>query len=321
MTEALSGLPGFYVIHLFDKGFKKYFGNQPSFLDASTTLEAGLGGRVRHFTPADVGDVWYNRLGQAHPPPVTPLERGKLLWDLQANSTRAFTTAHRWVAEFNNGRDWGTCKMSGSRGEIPQQLLEPYGQQPTPQVPKIYVVNAVHHQLIADYGTPLSEVYELPPNVNHAGIGKQMLARLEVRNWLDHFVTGPSPFDQPNIFLRPIRAALRRGLLRQNFGVNMVNCLDPAQTLFPRVTTAELNKFCAGPYVADLAPSYVSSLRHKELERNQAYLNLANYHQAREQLSQHIEGWYFDQIQAPRNWNSQWAGSSAMCSPGNQSES
>ena len=114
------------------------------------------------------------------------------------------------------------------------------------------MVNAVHHHLI-DYGTPLSEVYELPPNVNHANIGKQMLARFEVLNWLDHFVNGPSSFDRPNIFSRPIRAALRQELLRQNFGVTMVNCLDPAQTLFPRVTPAELNEFCAGPYVADLA--------------------------------------------------------------------
>ena len=144
-----------------DKGFKQYFGNQRSFLDELTTLEAGLGGRVRHFSPADAGDDWFDRVGVPHPVPVTPLERGKLLFDLQANSTRAFCTGHRWPVELSNGRDWGTCKMSGSRGEIPQQLLEPYGKPPTPQVPKIYVVNAVHHQLVADYGTPVHEVFPL----------------------------------------------------------------------------------------------------------------------------------------------------------------
>ena len=52
-------------------------------------------------------------------------------------------------------------RLSGSRGEIPKQLLEPYGKHPTPQVPEIYVVNAVHHQLVADYGTPVHEVYPL----------------------------------------------------------------------------------------------------------------------------------------------------------------
>ena len=110
-TDALCGLPGYFVIHLVDKGFKQYFGNQRSFLDELTTLEAGLGGRVRHFSPADAGDDWFDRVGVPHPVPVTPLERGKLLFDLQANSTRAFCTGHRWPVELSNGRDWGTCKM------------------------------------------------------------------------------------------------------------------------------------------------------------------------------------------------------------------
>ena len=308
MRDALSGLPGFFVIHLFDKGFKQYLGNNPSFLDALTALEAGVGGRVRHFLPADSGDDWHDRLGQAHPAPVTPILRGKLLWDVQANSTRIFCTAHRWVAEANFGRGWG-WKMTGSREEIPQQLLEPYQKQPTPQVPKIYVINAVHHQLMYDFATPMTEAYELPPNVSHADIGRQMLARLECPNWLDPLRTGsPSPFQRPNVFSRPTLLELQRGFRQQNQGVTLVNCLDPAVTLFPRMTPEELNEFCTGPYLADLAPSYVSSYRHKELERNQAYLNLATYHQNRRQLSQSIDGWYFDQIDPPRNWNGVWTG-------------
>jgi hypothetical protein len=310
LTEALSGLPGFFVIHLFDKGFKQYFGNLLSFLDALTALEVGVGGRVRHFLPADSGDDWYDRIGQSHPPPVTPpnLDRGKLLWEVQANSTRAFCTAHRWVAEANFGRDWG-CKMTGSRGEIPQQLLEPYNKRPTPQVPQIYVVNAVHHQLVADFATPVREVYELPQNVSHADIGRQMLERLELLNWLDPLRTGaPSPFNRQNIFSKPTLLELRQGFRQQNQGVMMVNCLDPNQTHFPRLSTAELNEFCAGSYLAGLAPSYVSSYRHKELERNQAYLNLATYHQNRSQLSQTIDGWMFDQVQPPRNWYGVWPG-------------
>ena len=74
--------------------------------------------------------------------------------------------------------------MTGSRGEIPQQLLEPCNTPPTPQVPKIYKINAVHHQIVADFATPAAEVYELPPNVSHADIGRQMLDRLELKNWL-----------------------------------------------------------------------------------------------------------------------------------------
>ena len=127
------GLPGYYIIHLFDKGFKQYVGNPPSFLDILTGLEIATGGRVRHFLPSDAGDDWFDRHGQSLqlPPDPPNLHRGRLLWDVQANSTRTFVTSHRWVAEANFGRDWAT-KMTGSRGEIPQQLLEPYGKQPTP---------------------------------------------------------------------------------------------------------------------------------------------------------------------------------------------
>ena len=310
LTEALSGLPGFFLIHLLDKGFKQYFGIHQSFLDALTALEVRVGGRVKHFLPADPGDDWFDRIGQSHPPPITPpnLDRGKLLWEVQANSTRVFCTAHRWLAEANFARDWG-CKMTGSRGEIPQQLLEPYGNPPTPQVPKIFVINAVHHQLVANFANPAAEVYELPVNVSHADIGRQMLDRLETVNWLDPLRTGaPSPFTRPNLFSRPTQLELRQALLQQNRGVRLVDCLDHNRTHFPQLTPAELNEFCTGPYLADLAPSYVSSYRFKELERNPAYLNLANYHQDRRQLSQSIEGWMFDQILPPNNWNGVWPG-------------
>ena len=300
------------MVHLFDKGFKQYFGNQQSFLDSLTVLENGVGGRVRHFVPADSGDDWFDRHGQAHPPPVLPpnMVRGALLWDLQANSTRVFVTAHRWPAELNFGRDIG-CQMSGIGGEIPQQLLEPYGQLPTPQVPKIFVINSVQHQLVSDFGTPVSEKYELPPFVSHADIGKQLLARLELRNWLDEFVTGlPSPFDRRNLFAKPTLVELRNGFLHPG-GVRLLNALDPNQTHFPVLDKATLNEFCAGPYLADLAPSYISAYRHKELERTQAYLNLANYHGSRRQLSQYIEAWSFDQVRQTRNWFGIWPGASA----------
>ena len=314
LTEALSGLPGFFVIHLFDKGFKQYFGNLASFLDALTAIEVGVGGRVRHFLPADSGEDWFDRIGQSHPPPLTPpnMDRGRLLWEVQANCTRAFCTAHRWAVEACFGRDFGV-KMTGIRGEIPQQLLDPCNHPPTPQVPKIFVVNAVTHQLNADNATPVAEVYELPPHVSHADIGRQMIERLELVNWLDPLRSGnPSPFIRPNLFSKPTQLELRQAFRHPNQGgVRMVNCLDPTQTHFPQMTLPELNEFCAGPYVADLAPSYVSSFRHKELERNQAYLNLANYHQDRSQLSQNIPGWMFDQVLPPRNWYGIWPGTTS----------
>ena len=315
LTAALSGLDGYFLIHIYDKGFKRYLGNNNvSFMDLLTNIETQTGGRVRHFFPSDMGDDWHDPDGQAHPPPPTPpnLDRGKLLFEVQANSTRAFCTSHRWVAEGSNLRDW-QWKGTGTRAEIPQQLLQPYNEPPTPQVPQIFVVNSVHHQLMADFAKPVREVYELPPGVTHSDIGTQMLVRLPLPNWLDSIRFGfPSSLHRPNIFSRPTMLDRRRGLLQQPGGVIDVNCLDPSQTHFPLMTIADLHELGAGPYVADLGPSYVSSFRHKEMERTQGYLNLANHHQSRSQLSQNIPGWYFDQIQAPPNWNTVWPGTTTQ---------
>ena len=138
-----------------------------------TGIEARNGGRTRHLAPADSGDDWIDSLGQHHPPPISPpnVDGGKLLWEVQANSTRAYVTSHRWVAEANFARDWAN-KMTGGREEVPQQLLESYGKPPTPQVSKIYVVNSVHHQLVHDFAVPLAESYSLPPNVSKFGYRK-----------------------------------------------------------------------------------------------------------------------------------------------------
>ena len=36
-----------------------------------------------------------------------------------------------------------------------------------------------------DFGTPVAEIFELPPNVSHDDNGRQMLERLGLPNWLD----------------------------------------------------------------------------------------------------------------------------------------
>ena len=299
------GADGYFVRHLLDKGYKQYFGNQQSFLDILTGYENELGGRVGHHLPTDPSDPWVDQIGHAHPPPLTPpnIDRGNLLWEVQANSSRTMVTSLRWVAEANFMKDWAYI-MTGGRGDIPQQLLDSYGKQPTPQVLKIFVVNAIQFQLMADFATPLSEVFELPPNVTYADIGRQMLERLDKPNWLDPLRTGsPSPFNRANIFSKPTLRELRLGQAA------LVNCLDPDQTGFPLITPAELNEFCTGPYLSDLSRSYVSSIRFKELERNNLpYVNLANYHELRRQLSTNIEGWIFDQVQPPINWYGVWPG-------------
>ena len=91
----------------------------------------------------------------------------------------------------------------------------------------------------------------------------------------------------------------------------MVNALDANLTGFPIMSLEEHVEFCGGSHLADLSRSYVSSYRVNELKSaQQPYQNLQNYHDERRQLSQHIGGWIFDQIQPPRNWNGIWPGMS-----------
>ena len=145
LMQVLKGLDGYFVFHIFDKGFKYYLGgNMQTFFAILSVIEAAAGGRVRHCVPCDPNDPWLDQLGQAQPVPIAApgTNRGNLLFDVQANSTRVYVTAHRWVAEANFGRDFGS-KMTGSREEIPTQLLEPFGKEPTPQVSKIFVVNSI----------------------------------------------------------------------------------------------------------------------------------------------------------------------------------
>ena len=89
----------------------------------------------------------------------------------------------------------------------------------------------------------------------------------------------------------------------------MINCLNPIVTEFPQMTMADLNELCAGPYLPSLVDSYVTAYRFCELERiNHPYVNLATYHNDRKQLSQHVEGWFFDQVEPPANWFGIWPG-------------
>jgi len=211
--DILEGLPGYVVYHVFDKGFKHYIGpNNQTFFDIVAGIQARTGGRVRFLVPLDLKDAWYDATGQQHPAPIRPpnVDEANLLWEVQANSTRTHVTAHRWVAEANFSRDWAN-KMTGGREEIPQQLLDSYGKPPTPQVPRIFVVNSVHQQIVHDFATPMSESYELPNGVTYADIGRLLVARIEMINWLDPRRYGqPSPFQRDNIFSKPTQIELRR---------------------------------------------------------------------------------------------------------------
>ena len=170
---------------IYDKGFVQYIhaGQNRSYLEVAEDIGRQVGGRVVHYVPNGPNDDCFDARGnrQAPPPTAPNTDRGKLLWEVQANHTRTHVTAHRWTIEANFGREFGV-KMTGIREEIPQQLLDSYGKPPTPHVPKIFAVNAVHHELNHQFAKPAEEKFLLPPGISYADIGRQMVARMELIN-------------------------------------------------------------------------------------------------------------------------------------------
>ena len=255
LTRVLSGLPGFFIVHVLDRGFNRLFqGPGLSFLQRMAAITAATGGRVTVDLPVSARESWKDNLGQVHPVPPAPLNMpmGNLLWDLAANSSRLHCTGIRGPVEWEFGSDWAWMG-SGSRKQIPQQLVRPYGKQPTPGIPKIMVTNYVLTELRYHFRKPHEETFPLPGGISYSDIARTMIARLPLINWLEPLHTGlPSPFGHQNIFARPTIPELRQGLQMRG-GVKLIDCLDPVVTEFPNLTLEDLNVLGGGPYQARLA--------------------------------------------------------------------
>ena len=146
--------------------------------------------------------------------------------------------------------------------------------------------------------------------VSLADVYRGLRLRIPLQNWLDPLRTGqPSPFLRPNLFAHPTVLELRQGW--QNLGgVRLVNVLNAQQTGFPQLTSQELKELFGGPYLFNLAPSYLTSMR-ANVARQMPYVNLQAWHANHEQPNAYLPGWVFDQQLPPRNWFATWPGSSA----------
>ena len=125
------------------RGFKFNFGagNAIRFPDRMLAMEQQTGGRVIARFPPDHREDWFDARGIRHPAPVPPanLQNTRLPFEVQLNSGRMFCTSHRGVIERSFQHSWANTIL-GSRSPIPHQYLENWGRQPTPQVPRIYVL-------------------------------------------------------------------------------------------------------------------------------------------------------------------------------------
>ena len=145
-------------------------------------------------------------------------------------------------------------------------------------------------------------------NVSLAQIYRGGLDRITELNWIDPQRTGtPPPFNR-DPFARPTAAELARAWGGNNMGgVRLVNLLNPAQTGFPPLSLDELKELSGGPYLLNLARSYMTSYRVNVMQ-NQPYVNLNHFHNSRSQANGFMLGYMFDQQLPPANWYGVWPG-------------
>ena len=150
-------------------------------------------------------------------------------------------------------------------------------------------------------------MYYFAGGVSLADVFRGLLTRIELINWLDPLRTGyPSPFHRHDIFAWPTGVELQQAWGNIG-GLRLVNCLDPRQTGFPQLTEPELMEMFAGPYLLNLAPSYLTSIR-ADIAKNMPYMNLVAWHNNHSMANNDLPGFVFDQMIPPVNWGATWAG-------------
>ena len=199
-------------------------------------------------------------------------------------------------------------KYFGRGSGVSVNLLHPCGVQPAPNDPILSKVLDGVWSLRGQFGVQRYPVYELPVNVTRNMIGQKIVARMNLRNFLDPY-TFNITFNRPNIFRVP-----RGPELRQNGQappqVRIGNLLDAHFTQLPDLTLNNepperqlvmLNELCCGPYQVDLMPDYIQSLQNLAVENIPAP-TIQAFNALRRGVIRHHTCWYFDQLNPPVNW-------------------
>ena len=312
LLTIFNGLPGFKTIHFFDKGFKNYMARRQQGQTFLQMFRANIMQQNNDLPdyriPLDARDRYWDRNGVLHDAPVPHVNappQGRLLFARQANSTR-FTTVERHTVEHYHGGEWG-WEILGCRSAIDAHYLDPYGRGPTPNVPKISPILQAHFDIQWRFQQPAIERCPIPPGLSVRILAEITVARSDMENWLDPLVTGlPSGFARDDLFQKPTQVQLMQAMVRGSFGqVRFVDIFNHQLTGFPDIPFINLYEMAGGEYLVNLIFKYVTSLHVKACDRNIQYLNLAHYMQIRTQAPVTLQGWLFDQVVQPADWNDQ----------------
>jgi len=299
--------PGWFKFHLLGRGYEGFnIPNGQAFFDYLDNVRRNSGNAVIYSYPNSPGKSYMDFNANIIAPPANLPPR--VMSEEMCNLSEMLCTICRGAVEQSFLADW-RFKICGSRGPVPQQLLEAWERNPTPQVSKIFVILMVCAAVEKEYGVPFQLKFELPPGISYQDHGRNLIRRCEILNWLDKFRTGGPGngfnLNRPFPFSRPTPLQLAQGQLGRFGGVRNVNGMRPAQTGFPRLTLGDLTEIAGGSYGPRNADMYITGIKELQVQRHH-YTTLRRYTRRVGRVMNSKSVTIFDQINAPAGWNGPW---------------
>ena len=297
LITVMSGLPGYYLVHVFDKGFRQYgLAGRESMEDILTRLQLAQGAQpcFDWIMPTGNQQDFLDRnlmpAGQTN----LVLGGGRMV-DRVANTSRVCTAIRMPIEQLFSR--YSHFYLSGVKYPLPAAYLQRCGRGPTPDLPIIHEILSVIALIIRETYKPFLLTYELPLNVTYAMHGADIRDRIEQENML--CFTKQHVWNRQDIWKKPTQAELNRG----NFGLRRANLMDPTTTDLPLLTYAQVMEITGGPHTVDEARSYLTSIEENLVLAEQGagglYIDPATYHQAAAGLPREIEAYIFRQVHPP----------------------
>ena len=180
----LTGLPGYHIILLLDKGFKKHRFNPQhpiTFLDFCHRIPG-----LHAFVPLDPGDQYLDSQLQPGGLPDPAIGRNKRLTCREANTSRTVVSMGHSAVEMSFGEQaqWG---MSYKKEFLPPRMMKPIGGLclNASEQPRLFIVLYALFVLKNRYHQPNHPTFSLPAALTYRDIGLAARNRLPFRNPLD----------------------------------------------------------------------------------------------------------------------------------------
>ena len=280
ITRFLTGLPGYFVVLLLDKGFLVHQFN-PSNRTLTQFFQqiSNQTNRLKVFAPLTPNDHYLDdeNLLPAGTDPINIMvnnvqrRRAKRLIDREANSTRVSVTMTTWIVEASYSCDWGMA-ITGKKKTVPYQYLKEANFQPATKCSKMGVILYASMVLKNRYHQPFRLTFPLAPCLSYADLGLRACERVTFRN----------PLDPINQVQWPVIDLSGRRTVNQLW--QPLNLMNINATGMSYILPENLIEISLGPYAVNLMYGYVTSIQVNNVMLQHQYANIDQYNAAYRQM-------------------------------------